>query len=144
MGELLTHRCIVSTDLSGIGLRLREIRKINDITQPVMAAAIDVSDRAYKNYEQEKRDLPALTALNISEAFRVNLDWLLAGRGKIHKSDDPELAEASAIAVLSEAERRGTNLPIAKLGKIIGFVAAQAAQTGESPAQVASHYFETL
>jgi len=94
--------------------------------------------------------LPALTALNISEAFRVNLDWLLAGRGKIHKSDDPELAEASAIAVLSEADRRGTNLPIAKLGtiaklgKIIGFVATQAAQTGESPAQVASHYFETL
>ncbi len=43
-----------------------------------MAAAIDVSDRAYKNYEQEKRELPALTALNISEAFRVDLEWLLA------------------------------------------------------------------
>ena len=76
----------MSTDLSGIGLRLREIRKINDITQPVMAAAIDVSDRAYKNYEQEKRELPALTALNISEAFRVDLEWLLAGRRRLPKS----------------------------------------------------------
>lgn len=137
----------MSTDLSGIGLRLREIRKINDITQPVMAAAIDVSDRAYKNYEQEKRELPALTALNISEAFRVDLEWLLAGRGKIHKNNDPELAEASAIAVLSEADKRGTNLPIAKIGKIIGFVAAQSAQsaqTGETPAQIAINYFDTL
>jgi hypothetical protein len=45
---------------------------------------------------------------------------------------------------LSEADRRGTNLPIAKLGKIIGFVAAQSAQTGETPAQIASNYFDTL
>ncbi|WP_341234481.1 helix-turn-helix transcriptional regulator [uncultured Sulfitobacter sp.] len=130
--------------MSGIGLRLREIRKNNDLTQPVMAAAIDVSDRTYKYYEQEKRELPALAAVKISEGFGVTLEWLLTGRGKVHKSDDPELAEASAIAVLSEADRRGTNLPIAKLGKIIGFVAAQSAQTGETPAQVASHYFDTL
>lgn len=109
-----------------------------------MAAAIDVSDRTYKYYEQEKRELPALAAVKISEGFGVTLEWLLTGRGKVHKSDDPELAEASAIAVLSEADRRGTNLPIAKLGKIIGFVAAQSAQTGETPAQVASHYFDTL
>ncbi len=134
----------MSTNLSGIGLRLREIRKNNDLTQPVMAAAIDVSDRTYKYYEQEKRELPALAAVKISEGFGVTLEWLLTGRGKVHKSDDPELAEASAIAVLSEADRRGTNLPIAKLGKIIGFVAAQSAQTGETPAQVASHYFDTL
>lgn len=134
----------MSTDLSGIGLRLREIRKIHNITQPVMAAAIDVSDRAYKYYEQEKRELPALAAVNISDAFKVNLEWLLAGRGKIHKNDDPEMAEASAVAVLLEAERRRTTLPTSKLGKIIGFVAAQSAQTGESPAQVASRYFDTL
>lgn len=134
----------MSTDLSGIGLRLREIRKNNDLTQPVMAAAIDVSDRTYKYYEQEKRELPALAAVKISEAFGVTLEWLLTGRGKVYKSDDPELAEACAIAVLSEAEGRGTNLPIVKIGKIIGFVAAQSAQTGETPAQVASHYFDTL
>lgn len=134
----------MSTNLSGIGLRLREIRKNNDLTQPVMAAAIDVSDRTYKYYEQEKRELPALAAVKISEGFGVTLEWLLTGRGKVHKSNDPELAEACAIAVLSEAEGRGTNLPIAKLAKIIGFVAAQSAQTGETPAQIASHYFETL
>lgn len=134
----------MSTNLSGIGLRLREIRKNNDLTQPVMAAAIDVSDRTYKYYEQEKRELPALAAVKISEGFGVTLEWLLTGRGKVHKSNDPELAEASAIAVLSEADGRGTNLPIAKLGKIIGFVAAQSAQTGDTPAQVASHYFDTL
>lgn len=57
-----------------------------------MAAAIDVSDRTYKYYEQEKRDLPALAAVKISEGFGVTLEWLLTGRGKVHKSDDPELA----------------------------------------------------
>jgi len=134
----------LSTDLSGIGLRLREIRKDNDLTQPVMAAAIDVSDRTYKYYEQEKREMPALAAVKISEAFAINLEWLLTGVGKAHKSNDPELAEACAIAVLTENEGRQADLPIAKLGKIIGFVAAQSAQTGETPAQVTCKYFDTL
>ncbi|ASM72921.1 MULTISPECIES: helix-turn-helix domain-containing protein [Roseobacteraceae] len=134
----------MSTDLNGIGLRLREIRKINNITQPVMAAAIDVSDRAYKYYEQEKRELPTLAAVNISEAFSINLEWLLTGRGKVRKSDDPQLAELCAVAVLTQAEARKANLPIAKLGKIIGFVAAQASQTDETPAEVAKNYFDTL
>ncbi len=109
-----------------------------------MAAAIDVSDRTYKYYEQEKRELPSLAAVKIADTFRINLEWLLTGKGQMHKSDDPDLAEACGIAVLSEAERRKIDLPIAKLGKIIGFVAAQAAQTGETAAQVASKYFDTL
>ena len=134
----------MSTDLSGIGLRLREIRKVNDLTQPVMAAAIDVSDRTYKYYEQEKRELPSLAAVKISDAFGISLDWLLVGQGLMYKSDDPELAEACAIAVLSEAEARKSDLPVPKLGKIIGFVAAQSAQTGETPGHVAAKYFDTL
>ena len=73
---------MLSTDLSGIGLRLRRIRKQNDLTQPVMAASIDVSDRTYKYYEQEKRDLPALAAVKISVDFNIALDWLLTGHGR--------------------------------------------------------------
>lgn len=131
-------------DLSGIGLRLREIRKINDLTQPVMAAAIDVSDRTYKYYEQEKRDLPALAAVIISDRFDVNLEWLLTGAGKLRKSNSPGLAEACSIAVLMEHQSRQANLPIEKLGKIIGFVAEQASQNDETPADVARKYFDTL
>lgn len=134
----------MSTDLSGIGLRLRQIRKINDLTQPVMAATIDVSDRTYKYYEQEKRELPALAAVKISAAFNITLEWLLTGKGGIHKTDDPELSEQCSMAVLSEAHARKTDLPITKLAKIIGFVAAQAAQTGETPETVAKKYFDTL
>jgi len=134
----------LSTDLSGIGLRLREIRKVNDLTQPVMAAVIDVSDRTYKYYEQEKREIPSLAAVKISKEFSINLEWLLVGKGPIRKSDDPDLAESCSIAVLTEAETRNTNLPILRLGKIIGLVATHSAQTGESPAQVASKYFDTL
>lgn len=136
------HR--LSTDLSGIGLRLREIRKTNDLTQQVMAAAIDVTDRTYKNYEQEKRDLPAVAAITICDAFGISLEWLLVGRGKARKSDDPELAEACAWAVLSENEVRQAALPIEKLSKIIGFVAAQASQTEEAPREVTQKYFDTL
>ena len=134
----------MSTELSGIGLRLREIRKTNDLTQQVMAAAIDVTDRTYKNYEQEKRDLPAAAAITICDAFGVSLEWLLAGRGKARSSDNPELAEISAKAVLLENASRQTELPIEKLCKIIGFVASQAVQSGDAPTELATKYFDTL
>lgn len=134
----------MSTDLSGIGLRLREIRRSNNLTQPVMAACIDVSDRTYKYYEQEKRELPAIAAVKISERFGVNLDWLLTGRGNVNKSDNPELEAASAVAVMKESEARKTGLSIEKLGNVIWFVAEQASQTGKSPAEIAQRYFDTL
>jgi len=109
-----------------------------------MAATIDVSDRTYKYYEQEKRELPALAAVKISEAFNITLEWLLTGKGGIHKTDNPELSEQCSMAVLSEAQSRHVDLPVAKLAKVIGFVAAQAAQTGEEPEIVAKKYFDTL
>lgn len=134
----------MSTELSGIGLRLREVRKANDLTQQVMAAAIEVTDRTYKNYEQEKRDLPAAAAITICDSFNVSLDWLLAGRGKVKKGDSPDLAERASYAVLAEDSERGKNLPIEKLSKIIGYVADQAAQTGEPETDLAKKYFDTL
>lgn len=134
----------MSTDLSGVGLRLREIRKNKEKTQPVMAAVIDVSDRTYKYYEQEKRELPASAALKICEAFEVNLEWLLTGRGQMQRSDAPEFAQACSLAVLEEHHSRELNLPIDKLAKIIGFVAQQASQSNEAPTELAKKYFETL
>lgn len=131
-------------DLSGIGLRLKEVRKSNDLTQPVIAAAIDVSDRTYKYYEQEKRELPALAAVKISDRFNVSLEWLLTGNGPILKGDNPALAEACSLAVLVEHDKRQLNLPFEKLSKIIGFVADRASQTGEHPTELAQKYFDTL
>ena len=134
----------MSTTLSGIGPRLREVRKNYDLTQPVMAAAIDVSDRTYKYYEQEKRDLPAAAAVEICDRFGVSLVWLLTGRGNPNKSDDPGLAESCSLAVLAEHQLRESNLAVEKLSKIIGFVAEQAAQSGEEPVGLAKKYFDTL
>ena len=134
----------MSTGLYGIGLRLREIRKVHDITQPVMAAAIDVSDRTYKYYEQEKRDLPAAAAVEISDRFKVSLVWLLTGRGTFQNGDTPSLAEACSHAVLSENYARETSLTVEKISKIVGFVAEQAAQTGENPIRITQKYFDTL
>ncbi|MBQ4824342.1 helix-turn-helix transcriptional regulator [Leisingera sp. HS039] len=134
----------MSTDLSGIGLRLRKIRKDNDLTQPVMAAVIDVSDRTYKYYEQEKRELPALAAVKICEAFGVNLEWLLIGRGQAQKGEDPDLEQSAWRAVLMENEARQADLPVESLCKVIDFVAQQTAQSGEAPSDLAKKYFDTL
>ncbi len=142
--QTLDNIAQMSSDLIGIGLRLREIRKIHDLTQSVMAAKIDVSDRACKYYEQEKRDIPAHAAAKICESFDVNLEWLLLGRGTAQKGTNPDLAGECAFAVLSENETRQTSLPPDKLNKIIAFVFSQALQTGATPAALATQYFDTL
>lgn len=139
-----TQRRQLSIALHGIGLRLREIRKLFELTQPVMAAAIEVSDRAYKYYEQEKRELPAIVAVRISKRFKINLEWLLTGQGKIVKSDDPALIEQCGLAVLEEDKERKTELSNEKLAKIMGFISKQAVQTGETPKALADQYFDTL
>ncbi len=134
----------MSTGLYGIGQRLKDVRNKRELTQPVLAAVIDVSDRTYKYYEQEKRELPALAAVKICERFNINLEWLLTGKGKEVKSDDPRLSETCSYAVMTEHKARGANLPIEKLSKIIGFVAEQASQTDDLPAEIAKKYFDTL
>jgi len=107
----------MSISLYGIGQRLKNVRKKHDLIQPVMAAAIDVSDRTYKYYEQEKRELPALAAVKICERFNINLEWLLTGKGRELKSDDPHLSEVCSYAVMTEHNAREVNLPIEKLSK---------------------------
>lgn len=109
-----------------------------------MAAAIDVSDRTYKYYEQEKRELPALAAIKICERFNINIEWLLTGKGRELKSDGPHLSEICSYAVMTEHKAHEVNLPIEKISKIIGFVVEQASQTNVPPAEIAKKYFDTL
>lgn len=133
----------MSTGLYGIGQRLKDVRNKHGLTQPVLAAVIDVSDRTYKYYEQEKRELPALAAVKICERFDMNLEWLLTGKGPVEKSD-VRLSQICSFAVLNEKTQRKLDLTDEKTSKIIGFVEEQASQSNETAAEIAKKYFDTL
>ncbi|MEY8098293.1 helix-turn-helix domain-containing protein [Falsihalocynthiibacter sp. S25ZX9] len=133
----------MSTGLYGIGQRLKEVRNKHGLTQPVLAAVIDVSDRTYKYYEQEKRELPALAAVKICERFNMNLEWLLTGKGPVEKSEK-RLSQICSFAVLNERTQRKLDLSDEKTSKIVGFVEEQASQSSEPAAEIAKKYFDTL
>ncbi|MEO0750895.1 MAG: helix-turn-helix transcriptional regulator [Pseudomonadota bacterium] len=59
-----------------IGERLRDIRSRHHLSQGEMALRLGLSDRAYKNYELEKRETPLAVAISICDDFGVDLNWL--------------------------------------------------------------------
>ena len=137
----------MSTILSGIGLRLREVRRIYDLTQPVMATQAEVSDRTYKDYEMEKRPISAEAAAKISREFDIDLNWLLLGEGKMEKqnSEQPKrLIEDSLKAVLLQQEMRELELSPERVSKILSFVLVQAENSGRDPSTIAEEYFATI
>lgn len=93
--------------MSGIGSRLLEVRKKTGLNQAEFGQLFDLSDRGYKNYEQEIRDLPVKTAIQICTKFKISANWLLLGHGA---KDVPSLSEALAKAkVLARQYRKSSD-----------------------------------
>lgn len=84
-----------------IGKRLAKVRQDTGLSQGKYAEKFGLSDRAYKNYELEIRDLPIAVALAISKNENVNIQWLLTGQGTRH---DSELHEAISAAIFAFRE----------------------------------------
>mgnify|MGYP000642771965 CR=1 FL=1 len=62
-----------------LGARLVIIRGEERLTQQSMADKFGVSTRTYQDFEHGKRPVPSDVLIEISEAFSVNLNWLLRG-----------------------------------------------------------------
>ena len=67
------------TDVVGIGARMAAARAKKQASQVKAAAMLEISDKSYKNYEAEKRELPLAVAVGFCEAFDVELEWLVYG-----------------------------------------------------------------
>lgn len=62
-----------------LGARLVIIRGEERMTQQRMADKFGVSTRTYQDFEHGKRPVPSDVLIEISEAYSVNLNWLLRG-----------------------------------------------------------------
>ena len=82
-------------DYSSIGLRLKEIRQQQGITQKEVAEIIGVSVSYVKNTERGSK--PSIEYLfSFSDEYSVSIDWLLKGvqvAQKIEVIPDPELKD---------------------------------------------------
>lgn len=68
--------------LDTLGMRLRHIRKLNDLTQFEMSVYLDVDVSSVGKYERDERR-PSYETINlISDRFNISLDYLLKGKVK--------------------------------------------------------------
>ncbi len=125
-------------EMSGIGLRLLEIRKKHGFTQSVMAAKLDIADRTYKFYELGRRELPVATAVRFCQLFEVDIRWLLLGDGHPAELHLPSVVEEAALAVLNECSDMEPPLSNKKIAQLTGYVAEQSVQKGNPASEEAA------
>lgn len=59
-------------------LRLKELRKMNDLTQDEFALKIGMRQQQYSRYEKGEREPQLKHIKRICKTFNVSADWLLA------------------------------------------------------------------
>lgn len=60
----------------GIGVRLKEFRISQNLSQNQFAEMLKISPKAYWNYENNERDIPSDILTNIVRLYGINLNWL--------------------------------------------------------------------
>ena len=71
------------------GQRVRELRKILDLTLEKFGKKLGVGKTAISNIENETRNLTEQMLLSICREFNVNEDWLRTGEGEMFKERSP-------------------------------------------------------
>ncbi|MGI6394540.1 MAG: helix-turn-helix domain-containing protein [bacterium] len=93
-----------------VGERIKEIRRILNLTQAQFGEKLDFKWTKVRDLEKEKLVVSPLIALQIEKIYFINLRWLLYGEGEmfIHKSedalqaDDPDETVKAILALLKE------------------------------------------
>jgi transcriptional regulator with XRE-family HTH domain len=63
--------------------RLKEIRKVLDLTQREMSDALEIKQGSYSDVERGKAGISALLLKNLIRKYRVNPLWLCEGEGSM-------------------------------------------------------------
>ena len=62
-----------------IGMRIKELRELSDITTEEIAKELDVDEETYISYEDGIVDIPASFLYQIAHIFKVDLALILTG-----------------------------------------------------------------
>jgi len=122
-----------------IAARLLELREHLRLSQAEMAESLDLSLRAYRNYEQGLRDLPGQIYFTIFERYDLDPIWLYRGEGLgpavRHKGMEADLWRIAVDAVEQTLAQTGMNLPGAKRRALYEAVVEHLRQGGEADAK---------
>lgn len=117
---------ILSTDEINLamGRRLMAVRSMCGLTQFEFADQLQISPRAYANYERGSREMPAMMFKLLRDAFDIDPLWLIEGpddkpilvRGRVM---DMELMEEIVRMVFEWQRKQRKSLKPDKLARVI-------------------------
>ena len=132
------------TRLAGIGARMAAARNERHFSQVKAAARLEISDKAYKNYETEKREMPLSVAVKFCEAFDVQLDWLVRGSRSMTTDKFTELAEQTIEAIFTEERERRLALTPSRAAKIGSYILRNCSEKGTTARDEVGPIFDML
>lgn len=93
-----------------IGLRLKQVRLSNHLSEEDFADQIGIEHVTYLSYEAGNREIPSSLIVKLLEHWKIDPAWLLIGfkRGTIAES--AAAATAAYQAILEAAQRAGITL----------------------------------
>lgn len=95
--------------VSGLGKRLREVRKNSGYTQKEFGALLDIPQTTLSAYETDRMQPTLASLITIAAKFDVSLDWLCGIEPKIPIPGDLSAALIDAEKSLQELEARRKN-----------------------------------
>ncbi len=108
--------------LEYMGLRLKEIRKLNKATQVEFAQLLETSQRNISSYENGNLEIPDRVKIKLFN-LGINLNWLLTGEGEMFsKPGNSELSEThyDEISDIINILKTMNNDDIRQFGKMVG------------------------
>ncbi|MDD4805942.1 MAG: XRE family transcriptional regulator [Candidatus Cloacimonetes bacterium] len=73
----------MSVQATGVAQRLKSLRIKLSVTQKVFAKLLDCSQAKISDYESGKLSISNADLAKIADAYKVNLNWLLTGKGNM-------------------------------------------------------------
>lgn len=134
----------MSITISGVGRRLLAVRTQLGYPQSKMAAILDISDKSYKNYELEKRELPLSVAVRFCKQFDQNLAWLILGTNVPNIDEAADLVGDTVEAVFTHLEASEKVFSSAEINKFGKYIYQQASSKGTSPQDEARQFFSAI
>ena len=92
--------------------RVGRVRAHVGLSQTVMAQRVELSLRAYQNYERGEREIPVALVQALYAEFKIDPVWLLTGKGPmiLEVGRAPHLDQALLDQVVEAVERFETGL----------------------------------
>lgn len=84
--------------------RIREIRKLEKLTQKEFGSRLMLSQSQIAGYENGTTGVPNRVINQISKEFCVNLEWLTTGVGYIRSFNQDEMELSAALAKISSSD----------------------------------------